>query len=62
MIEAVGNDVGDGGGEYGIEYGGDGDGENTGKDVCKIGWLSVWCFGMRIWLILSSFDVLIYDI
>ena len=41
MIEAVGNDVGDGGGEYGIEDGG----ENTGKDVCKIGWLSVWCLG-----------------
>ena len=45
MIEAVGNDVGDGGGEYGIEDGGDGGGENTGKDVCKIGWLSVWCLG-----------------
>ena len=35
MIEAVGNDVGDG--EYGIEDGGEGFGENTGKDVCKIG-------------------------
>ena len=48
MIEAVGNDVGDGGGEYieyGIEDGGDSGGENTGKDVCKIGWLSVWCLG-----------------
>ena len=42
MIEAVGNDVGDDCGEYGIE---DGSGENTGKNVCKIGWLSVWCWG-----------------
>ena len=49
MIEVVGEDVG----EYGFDYGG----ENTD---CKMV-VSV-VFGMWIWLILSCFGVLIYDI
>ena len=53
MIEAVGDDFSDDGGEYGFDDGG----ENT---VCKMV-VSV-VFGMWIWLILSCFGVLIYDI